>query len=515
MSNGDGFWVQRQLDDLAARSRREVEDAKWQTRRELEDATRRQQEEVSRQLSRDRRAAQQAAARAAGGQCRKCGEHVAFGLRYCNSCRAAKRAAVAPNWRYPLTIVCMAILFVMPSWKTGALHDVETVVGLLLLGVALVLSWRLCLAAALVGFVISLFAGSGLPLPPFVWALLYGGIGLVLIVWLEQFGLLDHLVAGVVSLAMLLTRAGRRILVHGPGKKVDTASPAQPGAPPAARAATAAGGSGHFEVVIASALPTFSDIGGMAALKGELRETVGLVLRYPVEARALKVEHGGVLLYGPPGVGKSMFARAIGGEFRLNAVLLNAGNLSTEGLLGLAAQKVGEAFAVARANLPCLVFIDELETVAGRRDEQNADRSTVGAFLTQLDDAVKVNGLVVVGATNHLDWVDEAVRRPGRFDLLVAVTVPDAKGREAIVRAHLAGRAHQDGIDLGWLVRETEGWSGAQLELIVKRGAAEALQRVATGLPAVISQHDVEVGFEKVRSHEETVDRSASGWSPA
>src|SRR6202140_5154641 len=130
---------------------------------------------------------------------------------------------------------------------------------------------------------------------------------------------------------------------------------------------------GRFEVVRASALPTLAAIGGMQDLKAELRETVGLVLQYPREADVLKVEHGGILLYGPPGVGKTAMAKSVAGEFGLNFVGLNGRNLSTEGLLGVAAQKIGEAFETAESNLPCLLFIDELETVAPKRGRRNTD----------------------------------------------------------------------------------------------------------------------------------------------
>jgi SpoVK/Ycf46/Vps4 family AAA+-type ATPase len=345
------------------------------------------------------------------------------------------------------------------------------------------------------------------------------GIGILIILYyrLAKLRSFTHLAAAVKAIPMMVTPKGRADLSH-PGRSraqreerdyqlaqeryklrhpssmpISTGGEAVPG-----------GARGRFDVIPAGEMEGFESIGGMEALKGELRETVGLVLRYPIEAAALKVEHGGVLMYGLPGVGKSAFARAIAGEFHLNALLLNAGNLSTEGLLGVAAQKVGEAFELAKGNLPCLVFIDELETVAGSRNAQNADKAAVGAFLTQLDDAVKVNGLVVVGATNYLERVDEAVRRPGRFDLRVEIKLPDAKGREAILRAKLQGRACGENIELGSLVAATEGWSGAKIEVIIKRAAMSALARVETGGSPVILQSDLELGLQKAREFQES-----------
>jgi hypothetical protein len=431
---------------------------------------------------------------------------------------------VVPTWRHLAALVLTVLGFVLlqaTSGSKGPLADVAEVAGFVMCGLAFVCCWQLGTLAFFVETALGIFCSS---LSFTRWWLL--GVVLIVVVlcqfrrWKSGRVRLSHLFVALKGIPMMVTPKGRAALGGHPvstgGSAVTTMTP-MTSMPISAAGETAPGGSrGRFEVIPAGEMKGFESIGGMEALKGELRETVGLVLRYPIEAAALKVEHGGVLLFGRPGVGKSAFGRAIAGEFHLNALLLNASNLSTEGLLGVAAQKVGEAFELAKAHLPCLVFIDELETMAGSRNAQNADKAAVGAFLTQLDAAVKLNGLVVVGATNYLDRVDEAVRRPGRFDLCVEIKLPDAKGREAILRAHLRGRACSQDIELGSFVAATEGWSGAKIEVIIKRAAMSALGRVETGGCPVILQSDLELGLQKAQEFQEPDEDDLGGdfWKP-
>lgn len=272
----------------------------------------------------------------------------------------------------------------------------------------------------------------------------------------------------------------------------------------------------QFDVELASELPRLDSIGGMDELKQELRDTVGLVLEYPEEAAALKIEHGGVLLWGPPGVGKTAMARAVAGEFGLNFLGLNAGLLSTEGLVGVAAKKVNNAFATAEAHLPCLLFIDELETLAPGREAMNTDKPTVGSLLTALTEARKYSGqLVVMGATNHPDMVDAAIRRPGRFDLMVEITLPDWTGRMKIVQAKLQGRAVAADIDVQTISELTDGWSGATISTAVERGALSALRRYKyEGGEAVVTQADLLEGVEHAKKRAEKPSDAAPWPAP-
>jgi hypothetical protein len=429
---------------------------------------------------------------------------------------------VVPTWRHlaAMGLFIMAEIIMLKTWGLSdkdILGDILSISGMLMFIGAFVCCFQLTLLVFLVVTPLELLSSWGVKLTIGLSLLTAIGILIILYYRLAKVRSFAHLGAGVKAIPMIVTQKGRAALGQRAktGSRAMTPMMSMTSMPISAGGEAAPGGPrGRFEVIPAGEMRGFESIGGMEALKGELRETVGLVLRHPKEAALLKVEHGGVLLYGPPGTGKSAFARAVAGEFGLNAILLNASNLSTEGLLGVAAQKIGEAFELAKKNLPCLVFIDELDTMGGSRNAMNADQAAVGAFLTQLDAAVKVNGLVVVGATNYLDRVDTAVRRPGRFDLCVEIKLPNAKGREAILRAHLQGRPCGQDIELGELVAATEGWSGAKVEVIVKRAAMSALGRVETGGSSVILQSDLELGLQKAQEFQEPESEPAKNENP-
>ena len=144
-------------------------------------------------------------------------------------------------------------------------------------------------------------------------------------------------------------------------------------------------GSGDFEVQSPDELTTFADVGGMEELKREVRDTVGLVLEHPDDAERYGIEWNGILLHGPPGVGKTFFARAIAGEYGMNLMHVSTGDL-IGGIQGQSAQNIEKAFQTAMQNLPCLLFFDEFDSIAQRRDnnpDQEA-RRTVNQLLTSL-----------------------------------------------------------------------------------------------------------------------------------
>lgn len=217
---------------------------------------------------------------------------------------------------------------------------------------------------------------------------------------------------------------------------------------------------------------TFADLVGMADVKQHLREAIDL-MRHPEKQAAFGLEPpSGILLHGPPGTGKTFVARCAAGQFGEEFYYVDANTL-VDSKGGETENRIAAIFAYARAHTPCILFIDELDTLAPNRGKLQTDWMVdrVNALLRELDGIKgKANAPILLAATNRKDGLDPAVLRPGRLTLHVLVDLPDEATREATIRHHLAKRRH-DAIDFKALAKATEGRSQADLKELVNRAA--------------------------------------------
>ena len=258
-------------------------------------------------------------------------------------------------------------------------------------------------------------------------------------------------------------------------------------------------GSGEFRVEDPEELPDFDDVGGMEALKQETRDSIGLLLRHPEDAERYGIEWNGILLYGPPGVGKTFFAGAIAGEYDMNFIHVSTGDLVAS-IVGQSARNIEKAFETALENLPCLLFFDEFDSVAQRRDQHpdQEARRTVNQLLTSLEAHRDERRLLVMAATNSIEHLDPAVIRPGRFDRHIRIDLPDSDARRQILHVELAERPTAKDIDLEDLVRRTEGMTPASIEKVVEIAAMDVFKRATeSGQRLELDESDLLAAIER------------------
>ncbi|MBB4087194.1 CDC48 family AAA ATPase [Sphingomonas carotinifaciens] len=225
---------------------------------------------------------------------------------------------------------------------------------------------------------------------------------------------------------------------------------------------------------------TYDDIGGMATTIDQLREMVELPLRYPELFQRLGVDPPkGLLLYGPPGTGKTRLARAVANESDAQFFLINGPEIMGSAY-GESESRLREVFEEATKAAPSIVFIDEIDSIAPKRDrvQGEAEKRLVAQLLTLMDGLESRANLVVIAATNRPEAIDEALRRPGRFDREIVVGVPDERGRREILGIHTRGMPLGDRVDLDELARTTFGFVGADLAALTREAAIEAVRRI-------------------------------------
>jgi len=225
---------------------------------------------------------------------------------------------------------------------------------------------------------------------------------------------------------------------------------------------------------------TYDDIGGMAATIDQLREMVELPLRYPELFQRLGVDPPkGVLLHGPPGTGKTRLARAVANESDATFHLINGPEIMGSAY-GESESRLRQVFEEAAKTAPSIVFIDEIDSIAPKRGQVSgeAEKRLVAQLLTLMDGLEARANIVVIAATNRPEAIDEALRRPGRFDREIIVGVPDDRGRREILGIHTRGMPLADNVDLNELARTTYGFVGADLAALTREAAIEAVRRL-------------------------------------
>jgi transitional endoplasmic reticulum ATPase len=223
----------------------------------------------------------------------------------------------------------------------------------------------------------------------------------------------------------------------------------------------------------------WDDVGGLEAIKRELTETVQWPLQHAELFKIAATRPAkGILLIGSPGTGKTLLVKAMARESKVNFISVKGPELLTQ-WIGGSEKAVREVFRKARQAAPCILFFDEIDSlvpVRGGSGDSGATQRVVSQFLTELDGIEELKGVVVLGATNRRDIVDPAILRPGRFDLLLELPMPDATARLAILEVHMRGKPLAKGVNLPALAQATQGCSGATLASICNKAALLAIR---------------------------------------
>lgn len=225
---------------------------------------------------------------------------------------------------------------------------------------------------------------------------------------------------------------------------------------------------------------TYEDIGGLEEEVKKIREMVELPLKHPEIFDKLGIEPPkGVLLHGPPGTGKTLLAKAVANESDANFILLNGPEIMSK-FYGESEKKIRDIFEQAEKNAPSIIFIDEIDAIAPKREEVQGEveRRVVSQLLTMMDGLKSRGRVVVIGATNRVNSIDPALRRPGRFDREVSISVPDKKGRLTILKIHTRTMPLSKDVNLDMLAGKTHGFVGADLSSLAKEAAMNVLRKI-------------------------------------
>ncbi|QLH03889.1 AAA family ATPase [Nitrosopumilus oxyclinae] len=253
---------------------------------------------------------------------------------------------------------------------------------------------------------------------------------------------------------------------------------------------------------------SWDDVGGLDELKEELKEAVEWPIKYKDAYDYVDVEAPkGILLHGPPGTGKTMIAKALAKMTESNFISIKGPELLSK-WVGESEKGVREIFRKARQAAPCIIFLDEVDALVPRRGSGGSDshvtENVVSQILTEIDGLEELNNVLIIGATNRLDIVDEALLRPGRFDRIIKVPNPDEKGRQHIFEIHTKKKPLDSDVKISEIVKLTDDFSGAEIAAVTNRAAITALKRYVSGKSKnvkeiKITQQDLIDAVDKVR----------------
>jgi transitional endoplasmic reticulum ATPase len=244
----------------------------------------------------------------------------------------------------------------------------------------------------------------------------------------------------------------------------------------------------------------WTDIGGLDDVKQQLREAVEWPLKHPEYFKEMGIDPPkGILLYGPPGTGKTLLAKAVATESEANFIGVKGPEVLSK-WVGESEKAIREIFRKARQAAPCIIFFDEIDSIVPRRggrfDSGVTDR-IVNQLLTEMDGLERLEGVVVIAATNRPDIIDPALLRPGRFDRLIYVPPPDEKARLEILKVHTRRMPLAEDVDLLEIAKKTEGYTGADLAAVCKEAALAALREA--GKPTKVTKKHFEQALQIVK----------------
>ncbi|MCD6383524.1 MAG: CDC48 family AAA ATPase, partial [Thermoplasmata archaeon] len=283
------------------------------------------------------------------------------------------------------------------------------------------------------------------------------------------------------------------------------------------------------EVLIESPNVHWNDVGGLKEVKEELKEAVEWPLRYPDLFLQMGIEPPkGILLHGPPGTGKTLLAKAVATESEANFISIKGPEVFSK-WVGESEKAIREIFRKARQAAPCVVFIDELDSLAPQRSgamsagEQVTER-VVSQLLTEMDGLENLKDIVVIGATNRIDLIDRALLRPGRFDRIIEIPMPDEDARVEILKIHTRGMPLDKSVDLKELAKKMEGFSGADIASVCKEAGMLALRELIEAHPGAspeelkkvkkkITKDHFEKAMKKIKSISERNKNSTINYS--
>ncbi len=254
------------------------------------------------------------------------------------------------------------------------------------------------------------------------------------------------------------------------------------------------------EVLVETPNILWDDVGGLDGVKQSLKEAVEWPIRHPNSFKRLGIKAPkGILLYGPPGTGKTLLAKAVAKEGEANFIQVKGPSLLSM-WVGRSEEGVRKVFERARQVAPCVIFFDEIDALAGRRGLEMGTKVTervLNQLLAEMDGLEEIKGITVIAATNRPDMLDPALLRPGRFDRIILVDVPDSISRRKIIEVHTRKTPLGKDVDINHLISITEGFVGADIESFIRESAINALRRDVEA--KFVTMQDFDSAFKKIK----------------